>query len=125
MLQEIFLRHCERFSFFLIKGGNNGSMLWAAALPLVSTIHLLLSTAFSRFTLTDSPMRGKGKLPGDAAARGCRLQLRGRLIASTGSGSKNSSGLNSAKEKCNYRNCVSKFLFHSFSRRQSTEMQML
>lgn len=94
-------------------------MLWAEALPLVSTIHLLLSTASSHGTLADSPLGGKGKLQDDAVAWGCGCG------DGSGSGNKKASGLNSAKGKCNYHNCVSKFLFHSWSSRQSMEMQML
>uniref|UniRef100_A0A8B9MBL6 Uncharacterized protein n=1 Tax=Accipiter nisus TaxID=211598 RepID=A0A8B9MBL6_9AVES len=39
-VQEIFLQYYERFSFFFIKGGNDGSTLWAAGLRLVPTIQL-------------------------------------------------------------------------------------
>jgi len=57
--------YCERFSFFLIKDGNDSSTLQAAAVTLGSAIHLLLSTAFSHFSLE------KGKMQGDAVALGC------------------------------------------------------
>lgn len=67
MLQEIFPHYCERFSFFLIKCGNDGRMLWAAAVPMIL---LLLSRASSQLTSAD-PSVQQGEPEGDAARAGC------------------------------------------------------
>lgn len=53
-----------------MKGGNDGSTLRAAVLPLEFMLHLLLSTALSHFPLADIPLCSKGEmLQGNAAGR--------------------------------------------------------
>lgn len=112
-----FPQHCERFSFFLIKRGNDGRMLWAAAVPVM----LLLSGASSHSPQL-TPLPSKGSLQGHAARAGCSS---GGVWLPTVGQATASSKLAVLRRGKFIINVFLFFFFLSCSRKQFMKMQML